>query len=173
MIDDTGKFVILETNKYYKRIIITKFYIELFFLLLKLYNMVNLIRKIIKYNMHRNSRILLIATLMLVWASYAIYNFDNYTLFEICVDVILDPTIIILSLLSVIKEKYYNKIKTYLLVFVFIAGYYSLFWGFVGLSSIQSYENMIYSSSDFLSIFSLFTGVFFCVSTFKLKYEIK
>tara|TARA_R110000850_G_scaffold191981_2_gene318992 strand:- start:1179 stop:1487 length:309 start_codon:yes stop_codon:yes gene_type:complete len=102
-----------------------------------------------------------------------VYDFDKYTILEVVVAGILDPIIIVLSLISILKGEYYLKIKNYLLASTFILGFYSLFWGFVGLSSRTEYNDIIFSSSEFISFFAFFTGIFLCWSVFKLRNEIK
>ena len=160
-------------TKILKKKIIYKFYIELFFLLLKLCNIVNIVRKIMKNNMSRNMMLSSIATIVLLWACFAIYDYDKYTILEAIVAITFDPIIIVLSVISIIKDKYYQKVKNYLLVSTFILGFYSLFWGFVSLSARTEYNDLIFSSSEFISFFAFFTGIFLCWGTFKLKHEIK
>ena len=106
--------------KTFKKKIIYKFYIELFFLLLKLCNIVNIVRKIMKNNMSRNMMLSSIATIVLLWACFAIYDYDKYTILEAIVAITFDPIIIVLSVISIIKEKYYQKVKNYLIVSTFI-----------------------------------------------------
>tara|TARA_R110000851_G_scaffold219414_1_gene372187 strand:+ start:777 stop:1298 length:522 start_codon:yes stop_codon:yes gene_type:complete len=173
MIDVNNKYTIsitrnLDTVKY-----IIKFYIELIFLLLKLYNITIFTKKIFGKNMNRNTTLSCICTLVLLWACFAVYDFDKYTILEVVVAGILDPIIIVLSLISILKGEYYLKIKNYLLASTFILGFYSLFWGFVGLSSRTEYNDIIFSSSEFISFFAFFTGIFLCWSVFKLRNEIK
>ena len=169
-------FKIEENNTYtktFKKKIIYKFYIELFFLLLKLCNIVNIVRKIMKNIMSRNMMLSSIATIVLLWACFAIYDYDKYTIFEAIVAITFDQIIIVLSVISIIKEKYYQKVKNYLIVSTFILGFYCLFWGFVSLSARTEYNDLIFSSSEFISFFAFFTGIFLCWGTFKLKHEIK
>mgnify|MGYP003626192549 CR=1 FL=1 len=156
-----------------KKKIIYKFYIELLFLLLKLGNLINIIRKIMKNNMSRNMMISSIGTIVLLWCCFAIHDYDKYTILETIIAIAFDPLIIVLSVISIIKEKYYQKVKNYLLISTFALGFYSLFWGFVCLSSRKEYNDLIFSSSEFISFFSFFTGIFLCWGTFKLKYEDK
>ena len=160
-------------NKILKKKIISKFYVELFFLLLKLCNIINIVRKIMKNNMNRNMMLSSIGTIVMLWACFAIYDYDKYTILEVIVAIAFDPLIIVLSVISIIKEKYYKKVKNYLLVSTFTLGFYSLFWGFVSLSSRTEYNDLIFSSSEFISFFAFFTGIFLCWGTFKLKHEIK
>ena len=126
-----------------------------------------------KNNMSRNMILSSIATIVLLWACFAIYDFDKYTPLEVLIAIAFDPLIIVLSITSIIKEKYYQKVKNYLLVSNFTLGFYSLFWGFVSLSARTEYNDLIFSSSEFISFFAFFTGIFLCWGTFKLKYEIK
>jgi hypothetical protein len=126
-----------------------------------------------KNNMSRNMMLSSIATIVLLWACFAIYDYDKYTILEAIVAITFDPIIILLSTISIIKEKYYQKVKNYLLVSTFILGFYSLFWGFVSLSARTEYNDLIFSSSEFISFFAFFTGIFLCWGTFKLKHEIK
>ena len=126
-----------------------------------------------KNNMNRNMMLSSIATIVMLWACFAIYDYDKYTILEAIVAIAFDPAIIVLSVISIIKEKYYKKVKNYLLVSTFILGFYSLFWGFVSLSSRTEYNDLIFSSSEFISFFAFFTGIFLCWGVFKLKHEIK
>lgn len=173
MIDNKNKCLLSLADKHNKKITIIKFYVEFFFLLLKLCNIIMLTKKIMGKNMNRNTTLSCICTLVLLWGCFAIYDFAQYTILEVVVAVIFDPVIILLSLISIIKEKYYKKVKNYLLSSTFILGFYSLFWGFVGLSSRTEYNDIIFSSSEFISFFAFFTGIFLCWCVFKLRNEIK
>lgn len=126
-----------------------------------------------KNNMSRNMMLSSIATIVLLWGCFAIYDFDKYTPLEVLIAITFDPVIIVLSIISVTKDRYYQKVKLYLLVSTFTLGFYSLFWGFVSLSSRTEYSDLIFSSSEFISFFAFFTGIFLCWGTFKLKYETK
>ena len=146
---------------------------DILIFIFKLYSFYNLTKKIMVKGMNRNFILASICTLELLWFSFTIYDFKNYTTVELIIDFVFDPVIIGLCLTCLVKEQLYNKFKNYLFLFTFSIGFYGLFWGFVNLSKVQNFKNIIISSSNFISLFGFLSGIFLCWCVFKLKYEIQ
>lgn len=146
---------------------------DILIFIFKLYSFYNLTKKIMVKGMNRNFILASICTLELLWFSFTIYDIKNYTTIELIIDFVFDPIIIALCLTCLFKTKLYRKLKNYLFLFTFFIGFYGLFWGFVNLSSVQDFKNIITSSSNFISFFGFASGIFLCWCVFKLKYEIK
>lgn len=164
-----------EFNKINQKIndkVFIKIFWDILIFLFQLCSLYNLIKRITVKGMNKKFILASVCTLELLWFSFTIYDFKNYTTVELIIDFIFDPIIIGLCLTFLAKEQLYNKFKNYLFLFTFFMGFYGLFWGFVNLSSIQNFKNIMASSSNFISFFGFLSGVFLCYCVFKLKYEL-